>query len=172
MQRKFTEATTLLEERMTRLEEQYSKLKDILKQRTRQNYTANPALLEQWKPGNMFIQDEIIGVTSKTTTEEVNFSPDELSIGYKTTAKPQVSESMCEPSLHSRDKAKPKSTTQKESEQKKMKNDSKLDDTPMDLEIDTKEDEEKNTSEHNYERERCMVILYKYQRQNLLLQIF
>ena len=172
VQRKITEATTQLEERMTRLEEQYSKLKDILKQRTRQNYTANPALLEQWKPGNMFIQDEIIGVTSKTTTEEADFSPDELSIGYKNTTKPQMSESMCEPSLHSRDKSKSKSATQKESEQeqKKKKNDSKPNDTPMDLEINTKEDEKKNTSEHNYGRERYMVVLYKYQRQNLLLQ--
>ena len=141
VQRKITEATTLLEERMTRLEEQYSKLKDILKQRTRQNYTANPALLEQWNPDNMFIQDEIIGVTSKITTEEADFSPAELSIGYKTTAKPQMSESVCEPSLHSRDKSKSKSATQKESEQKKKKNDSKPDDTLMDLEIDTKEDE-------------------------------
>ena len=52
-QRKITEATTLLEERMTRLEEQYSKLKDILKQKTIQNYIANPALLEHWKPGDM-----------------------------------------------------------------------------------------------------------------------
>ena len=145
VQRKITEATTLLEERMTRLEEQYSKLKDILKQRTRQNYTANPALLEQWKPGNMFIQDEIIEVTTKTTSEEADFSPAELSIGYKTTAKPQMSESVCEPSLHSRDKSKSKSATQKESEQeqKKKKNDSKPNDTPMDLEIDTKEDEKR-----------------------------
>ena len=45
VQGKIIEATTLLEERMTRLEEQYSKLKDILKQRTRQNHTANPAFL-------------------------------------------------------------------------------------------------------------------------------
>ena len=93
---------------MTRLEEQYSKLKDILKQRTIQNYTANPALLEQWNPGNMFMQDEIIEVTTNTTSEEADFSSAELSIGYKTTAKPQMSESMCEPSLHSRDKAKSK----------------------------------------------------------------
>ena len=53
VQRKITEATTQLEERMTRLEEQYSKLKDILKQKTIQNYIANPALLEHWKPGDM-----------------------------------------------------------------------------------------------------------------------
>ena len=59
VQGKITEATTLLEERMTRLEEQYSKLKDILKQRTRQNYTANPALLEQWNPGNMLIKHSL-----------------------------------------------------------------------------------------------------------------
>ena len=53
VQGKITEATTLLEERMTRLEEQCSKLKDILKQKTIQNYIANPALLEHWKPGDM-----------------------------------------------------------------------------------------------------------------------
>ena len=46
VQRKITEATTLLEERMTRLEEQCSKLKDILKKKTIQNYIANPTLLE------------------------------------------------------------------------------------------------------------------------------
>ena len=53
VQRKITEATNLLEERMTRHEEQCSKLKDILKQKTIQNYIANPALLEHWKPGDM-----------------------------------------------------------------------------------------------------------------------
>ena len=145
VQRKITEATTLLEERMTRLEEQYGKLKDILKQRTRQKYTANPALLEQWNPGDMFIQDEIIGVTSKTTTKEANFSPDEFSIGYKTTAKPLMSESVCEPSLHSRDKSEAKSTNQKVSYQKKNNNDSKPDDAPMNLEVDTKEDKSRNS---------------------------
>ena len=142
VQRKITEATTQLEERMTRLEEQYNKLKDILKQRTKQNYT-NPALLEQWNPGNMFIRDEIIGVTTKTTTEEADFSSTELSIGYKTTAKPQMSESVCESSLHSRDSS--KSMTQKESDQKKNNNHSKPDDTPMNLEVDTKEDKSRNS---------------------------
>ena len=78
-------------------------------------------------------------MTTKTTSEEADFSSAELSVGCKTTAKPQMSESMCEPSLHSRDTSKSKSATQKESEQKK-KNDSKPDDTLMDLEIDTKED--------------------------------
>ena len=53
VQRKITEATTLLEERMTRLEEQCSKLKDILKQKSIQNYIADAALLEHWKPGDM-----------------------------------------------------------------------------------------------------------------------
>ena len=53
VQRKITEATTLLEERMARHEEQCSKLNDILKQKTIQNYIANPALLEHWKPGDM-----------------------------------------------------------------------------------------------------------------------
>ena len=53
VQGKITEATTMLEEGITRLEEQCSKLKDILKQKTIQNYIANPALLEHWKPGDM-----------------------------------------------------------------------------------------------------------------------
>ena len=52
-QRKITEATTQLEERMTRLEEQCREMKGILKQKTIQNYIANPALLEHWKPGDM-----------------------------------------------------------------------------------------------------------------------
>ena len=50
-----------------------------------------------------------------------------------------MSESLCEPSLHSRDKS--KSTTQRKSDQTKKKNDSKPDDIPMDLEVETKEDE-------------------------------
>ena len=70
-------------------------------------------------PVEQDIQDEIIKVTTKTTSEEADFSSAELSIGCKTTAKPQMSESMCEPSLHSRDKSRSKSTTQKESKQKK-----------------------------------------------------
>ena len=46
MQRNFPEIATILDERMTNLEEQYSELKDIVKQRITQNYIANPALLE------------------------------------------------------------------------------------------------------------------------------
>ena len=95
---------------------------------------------DERSPVDQDIQDEIIGAATKTTTEEANFSSAELFVGYKTTAKPQMSESLCEASLHSRDSFKCKSTTQKESEQKKKKNDSKPDDTPMDLEVDTKED--------------------------------
>ena len=94
-------------------------------------------------PVEQDIQDEIIKVTTKTTSEEAEFSSAELSVGCKTTAKPQMSESMCEPTLHSRDNSKSKSTTQKKSEQEKKKNDSKPDDTPMDIEVDTKEDENK-----------------------------
>ena len=54
-------------------------------------------------PVDQDIQDEIIEVTTKTTSEEADFSSAELSVGCKTTAKPQMSESMCEPSLHSRE---------------------------------------------------------------------
>ena len=85
------------------------------------------------------IQDKIIGAASKTITEEADFSSADLSDGYKTTAKPQMSESLCEPLLHSRDN--PNSKTQKKSDQKKMKNDSKPYENPMELEVDTKEDE-------------------------------
>ena len=94
---------------------------------------------DERSPVDQDIQAEQIGAASKTTTEEADFSSAELSVGYKTTAKPQMSESVCESSLYSRDSS--KSTTQKESDQRKKKNDSKIDDTPMDLEVDTKEDE-------------------------------
>ena len=80
------------------------------------------------------IQDEII-----TSAEETDFSSADLFDGYKTTAKAQMSESLSELSLHPRDKL--NSKTQKKSDQEKKKNDSKPDDTPMDLEIDTKEEE-------------------------------
>ena len=44
---------------MTRLEEQCSEMKDILKQKTIQNYIANPALLEHWMPGDMVIKHSL-----------------------------------------------------------------------------------------------------------------
>ena len=59
VQRKITKATTMLEERMTRLEEQCSEVKDILNQKTIQNYIANQALLEHWKPGVMVIKHSL-----------------------------------------------------------------------------------------------------------------
>ena len=49
------------------------------------------------------IPDEIIGAASETTPEEADFSSTDFSDGYKTMSKPQMSESLCEPSLHSRD---------------------------------------------------------------------
>ena len=54
MQRKIAEATTMLVERMTRLKEQCSKLKDILKQKTIQNCIARSSstgALEAWRHG-------------------------------------------------------------------------------------------------------------------------
>ena len=96
---------------------------------------------DERSPVDQNIQDEIIGAATKTTTEEADFSSAELSVGYKTTSKPQMSESLCEPYLHSRDNSKSKSITQKESDQRKKKNDSEPDSTPIDLEVDTKEDE-------------------------------
>ena len=56
MQRNFSEIATLLDERMSNLEEQYSELKKIVKQGSIQNYIANPALLEHWNPGDMVIR--------------------------------------------------------------------------------------------------------------------
>ena len=56
MQRNFSQITTILDERMTHLEEQYSELKDIVKQGITKNYIANPALLEHWSPGNMVMK--------------------------------------------------------------------------------------------------------------------
>ena len=56
MQRNFSEIATLLDERMTNLEEQYSELKKIVKQGLIQNYIVNPALLEHWNPSGMVIK--------------------------------------------------------------------------------------------------------------------
>ena len=56
MQRNFSEIATMLDERMTNLEEEYSELKKLVKQGTTQNYIANPALLEHWNPGDMVIK--------------------------------------------------------------------------------------------------------------------
>ena len=56
MQRNFSEIATMLDERMTNLEEQYSELKDFVKQGTTHNCIANPALLEHWNPGDMVIK--------------------------------------------------------------------------------------------------------------------
>ena len=56
MQRNFSEIATMLDERMTILEEQYSELKNIVKQGTTQNYIANPALLEHLNPNDMVIK--------------------------------------------------------------------------------------------------------------------
>ena len=56
MQRNFSEITTLLDERMSNLEEQYSELKKIVKQGSIQSYIANPTLLEHWNPGDMVIR--------------------------------------------------------------------------------------------------------------------
>ena len=49
------------------------------------------------------VPDETIGSASETTPEEAGFSSTDFSDGYKTMSKPQMSESLCEPSLHSRD---------------------------------------------------------------------
>ena len=56
IQRNFSEIATLLDERMSNLEEQYGELKKIVKQGSIQSYIANPALLEHWNPGDMIIR--------------------------------------------------------------------------------------------------------------------
>ena len=82
MCRKNTEATTMLEERMTSFEEQYSELKDISKQRTIQNYITDPALLEHWNPGDIVIKHSLYTtlrlVLNKVASENITdlFSSD------------------------------------------------------------------------------------------------
>ena len=60
---------------MTRLEEQYSKFKDILKQKPIQNYIADPALLEHWNPGDMVNKHSLWTtlrlVLNKVTSENI-----------------------------------------------------------------------------------------------------
>ena len=56
MQRNLSEIATLLDERMSILEEQCSELKNIVKQETPHSYIANPSLLEHWDPGDMVIK--------------------------------------------------------------------------------------------------------------------
>ena len=56
IQRNLSNLAILLDERMTNLEDQYEELKKMVKQNSTQNYIANPALLEQWNPGDMVIR--------------------------------------------------------------------------------------------------------------------
>ena len=56
IQRNFSHLAILLDESMTNLEDQYEELKKMVKQNSTQNYIANPALLEQWNPGDMVIR--------------------------------------------------------------------------------------------------------------------
>ena len=82
------------------------------------------------------IPDDIIGAASETIPEEADFSSTDFSDGYKTLSKPQMSESLCEPSLHSRDK--PNSKIQKKNDKKKKKNDSKPDEISTTLKLTPK----------------------------------
>ena len=52
----FTELATMLDERMTNLEDQYDELKQTVKQRSIQRYIGNPSLLEHWCPHDMVIK--------------------------------------------------------------------------------------------------------------------
>ena len=88
------------------------------------------------------ILDDIIGAASETTPEEADFSSADLSNGYKTMAKPQMSESLCELYLHSGDKTNSKPKIKTDQNKKKKNDDSKSDENPMDLEVNIKEGED------------------------------
>ena len=54
--RKVTEATTMLEERMSNLEDQYNKLKELVIHRTAHNLITDPTLLDHWNPADMVMK--------------------------------------------------------------------------------------------------------------------
>ena len=56
VQRKVTEATTMLEERMSNLEDQYNELKELIIHRTTQNLITDPTLLDHWNPVDMVMK--------------------------------------------------------------------------------------------------------------------
>ena len=56
IQRNVTEATTMLEERMNNLEDQYNELKELIIHRTTQNYITDPTLLDHWNPADIVIK--------------------------------------------------------------------------------------------------------------------
>ena len=56
VQRKVTEATTMLEERMSSLEDQYNELKELIIHRTTQNLITHPTLLDLWNPADMVMK--------------------------------------------------------------------------------------------------------------------
>ena len=59
VQRKITEATTMLEERMSNLEDQYNKLNELIIHRTTQNLITDPTLLDHWNPANMVTEHSL-----------------------------------------------------------------------------------------------------------------
>ena len=56
VQRKVTEATTMLEERMISLEDQYNELKELIIHRTTLNLITDPTLLDHWNPADMVMK--------------------------------------------------------------------------------------------------------------------
>ena len=56
VQRKVTEATIMLEERMSSLEDQYNELKELIIHRTTQNLITDPTLLDHWSPAGMVMK--------------------------------------------------------------------------------------------------------------------
>ena len=59
VQRKITEATTMLEERMSSLEDQYNELKELIIHRTTQNLITDPILLVYWNPADMVMKHSL-----------------------------------------------------------------------------------------------------------------
>ena len=56
MKNEIAEASNIMEERMSSLEDKYNELKEIILQRTAQHFTIDPSLLEKWNPTNMVLK--------------------------------------------------------------------------------------------------------------------
>ena len=56
MKNEIAEASNVMEERMSSLEDKYSELKEIILHRTAQHFTIDPSLLEKWNPTTMALK--------------------------------------------------------------------------------------------------------------------
>ena len=57
VQRKVTETTTMLEERMNSLEDQYNELKELIIHRTTQSLITDPTILDHWNPADVVMKN-------------------------------------------------------------------------------------------------------------------